>query len=136
VGDRVHFPGVLAHDAVAAVLAAADVAVVPSIHDDAGNVDGLPNVVLEALASGTPLVATPAGGIGAAVTDGENGLLAPERDPAALAAAIGRLHADPGLGSALGARARERAATAHGWAAVAARFETAYAEARHGQYTS
>ena len=44
--------------------AAADVAVVPSVRDDSGNVDGLPNVVLEALASGTPLVATPAGGIG------------------------------------------------------------------------
>ena len=43
--------------------AAADVAVVPSVRDDSGNVDGLPNIVLEALASGTPLVTTAAGGI-------------------------------------------------------------------------
>jgi len=130
VGDRVQFPGVLAHDAVAAVLAAADVAVVPSIHDDAGNVDGLPNVVLEALASGTPLVATAAGGIGAAVTHGENGLLVGERDASGLAAAVGRLLADPALGAALGASGRERAARAHGWPAVAAQFEAAYAMAR------
>ena len=45
-------------------LAASDVAVVPSVKDEAGNVDGLPNVVMEALASATPLVATTAGGIG------------------------------------------------------------------------
>ena len=49
---------------VASWFAAADVAVVPSVRDDSGNVDGLPNTVLEALASGTPLVSTPAGGIG------------------------------------------------------------------------
>ena len=65
--DRVRFPGLLAHQSVPLALAAADVAVVPSIRDDAGNVDGLPNVVLEALASGTPVIATPAGGIGSVV---------------------------------------------------------------------
>ena len=61
--------------------AAADVAVVPSVRDDSGNVDGLPNIVLEALASGTPLVATPAGGIGTVVEDGRTGLIVPEREP-------------------------------------------------------
>ena len=57
---------------VPSLLAAADVAVAPSVHDDAGNVDGLPNTVMEMMASGTPLVATPAGGIGAVATDGIN----------------------------------------------------------------
>ena len=66
------------------------------MRDDSGNVDGLPNIVLEALASGTPLVATPAGGIASVVADGETGLLVPERDPAALAAAIAALAADAG----------------------------------------
>ena len=65
--------GVLHQDDVAAGLAAADVVVVPSVRDPSGNVDGLPNVVLEALASGTPLVATPAGGIGSVVRDGQTG---------------------------------------------------------------
>ena len=52
LADRVSFPGVLGHAEVAEWLAAADVAVVPSVRDDSGNVDGLPNVVMEALASG------------------------------------------------------------------------------------
>lgn len=130
VSDHVRFPGILGHDAVASALAAADVAVVPSIRDDAGNVDGLPNVVLEALASGTPLVTTPAGGIGAVVTDGDNGLLVPERDAAGLAAAIGRLLDHPALGAALGARARSRVQAEHGWDGVARQFEAAYLACR------
>ena len=84
-------PGVLHQDEVAASLAAADVVVVPSVRDPSGNVDGLPNVVMEALASATPLVATPAGGIGSVVQDGRTGLLVPEADPSALVTAIGRL---------------------------------------------
>ena len=71
-------PGVLHQDDVAASLAAADIVVVPSVRDRSGNVDGLPNVVLEALASATPVVATPAGGIGSVVRDGVTGLLVPE----------------------------------------------------------
>src|SRR6187399_1701525 len=132
VADHVRFPGVVAHQSVPLVLAAADVAVVPSIHDDAGNVDGLPNVVLEALASSTPVVATPAGGIASVITDGENGLLVPERDAAGLAAAIDRLLADPALGAALGSRARRRVQADHGWPGVARAFEAAYGAARAG----
>ena len=127
---QVRFPGVLAHDAVADALAAADVAVVPSVRDDAGNVDGLPNVVMESLASGTPLVTTAAGGIGAVVTDGDNGLVVPERDPAALASAILRLLDDPALAAATGARARRRVQADFGWEGVARQFEAAYGAAR------
>ena len=86
VADRVRFLGDVGQDAVAGWFAAADVAVVPSVRDASGNVDGLPNTVLEALASGTPVVATPAGGIGSVVEDDRNGVLVPERDPSALAA--------------------------------------------------
>jgi len=130
VADHVRFPGLLAHQAVPQVLAAADVAVVPSIRDDAGNVDGLPNVVLEALASGTPVVATPAGGIPSVIADGENGLLVPERDAAGLTAAIDRLLVDRDLGERLGSRARSRVQAEHGWHGVAAAFEAAYDAAR------
>ena len=69
VADRVRFLGDVPQDAVASWLAAADIAVVPSVRDASGNVDGLPNTVLEALASATPVVATPAGGIASAVQD-------------------------------------------------------------------
>jgi glycosyltransferase involved in cell wall biosynthesis len=84
------------------------------------------------LASGTPVVATPAGGIGAVISDGDNGLLVPERDASGLAAAIDRLLADPGLAAALGARARSRVHAEHGWDGVARNFEAAYAAARAG----
>jgi glycosyltransferase involved in cell wall biosynthesis len=64
------------------------------------------------------------------IGDGANGLLVPERDPAALAAAIGRLLADDGLARALGDAARQRVQREHGWDAVARQFEAAYAAAR------
>jgi glycosyltransferase involved in cell wall biosynthesis len=128
--SHVRFPGVLPQDRVAEALAAADVVAVPSVRDTAGNVDGLPNVVMETLASGTALVATPAGGITAVVHHEDTGLIVPERDPASLAAAIARLLAEPGLRLALGQRARQAAVRQHGWDRVAERFEHAYQRAR------
>ena len=126
LADRVLLPGLVPHDGVAGWLAAADVVAVPSIRDDAGNVDGLPNVVLEALASGTPVVATRAGGIGSVIADGVTGLLVGERDPEALASAIDRLLGDAALAASLGATARSRAMREGGWEQVAARIEAAY----------
>ena len=126
VTDRVRFLGDLRQDAVASWLAAADVAVVPSVRDDSGNVDGLPNTVLEALASGTPVVATSAGGIASAIDDGRTGLLVAERDPSALAGAIGALLAEPARRAAIGAAARAAVDARFGWDAAAARFEAAY----------
>jgi glycosyltransferase involved in cell wall biosynthesis len=111
---------------IARLVAAADVVVVPSVRDEAGNVDGLPNFALEALASGTPVVATRAGGLPQAIEDGVNGLLVPERDDAALATAIGALLNRPDWGRTLGAHARSRVIREFGWAGVAERFEAAY----------
>jgi glycosyltransferase involved in cell wall biosynthesis len=126
VADRVHFLGDLPQDAVGAWFAAADVAAVPSVRDASGNVDGLPNTVLEALASATPVVATPAGGIGSVIEDGRTGLLVPEADPQALAAGISSLFANPARRGALGEAARALVTERFGWAAAAARFEAAY----------
>lgn len=129
VANRVRFLGNVNQDEVARYLSAADIVVVPSVRDDAGNVDGLPNVVLEALASGTPVVATPAGGIGAVIEDGVTGFLVPERDPGAIAAAAARLIAEPGAGRAAGAAARTMMRECFGWDRVGARLEAAYAAA-------
>ncbi|MBI4477093.1 MAG: glycosyltransferase [Acidobacteria bacterium] len=130
--SRVRFVGLVPHDDLAGYLAAADVIVVPSVHDEAGNVDGLPNVVMEALASATPLVTTTAGGIGSVVEADRTGLLVPERSPAGLAAAISRLLDDPGLASRIGHQAREEALARHGWGAVVQRFDEVYRQARQG----
>jgi len=129
LAERVRFLGNLSQDEVAGYLAAADIVAVPSVHDERGNVDGLPNVVLEALAAAAAVVATPAGGIGSVVEHERTGLLVPERDPAALAAAIDRLAAEPALRDELGRSGRDRMAAEYGWTSAAARFEAAYARA-------
>ena len=123
---RVLLVGNQPQDDIARLAAAADVIAVPSIRDDAGNVDGLPNFALEALASGTPVVATMAGGLAQAIRDGETGRLVPQRDAAALTAAIGDVLANPSSGHAMGERARASVERDFGWARVAERFEAAY----------
>jgi glycosyltransferase involved in cell wall biosynthesis len=124
--DRIHFLGDLAQDAVAGWFAAADAAVAPSVRDDSGNVDGLPNTVLEALASGTPLVSTAAGGIATVVEDGRTGVIVPERDARGLAAALTALLRDPHRAAGLGQAGRALVDGRFGWENAAAQFETAY----------
>ena len=130
VADRVMLIGVVAHQEVPALLAAADVAVAPSVRDDAGNVDGLPNTVLEIMASGTPLVTTMAGGIGAVATDGETARMVPERDAAALASAIAALLHQPEAAGAMGHRARETVRAVYSWDRVACAFDDIYTRVR------
>ena len=127
--DAVRFLGNVSQDDVARYLAAAEVIVVPSVRDAAGNVDGLPNVVMESLASGTALVTTAAGGIGAVVEDQQTALVVPEHDASAIAAAVRRLLADGALRAAIGARARSLAAERFGWEKTARQFEGAYERA-------
>src|SRR5262249_34914590 len=81
--------GSMSRDRVAEALAAADIVIVPSVVDDRGRVDSTTSTALEALAAGRPLIATSVGGIPEVVRDGETGLLVPQKDPAALAAAVG-----------------------------------------------
>lgn len=91
----VQFTGALPIDSVARHLGAADVCVLGS------RTEGLPHVALEAMAAGTPLVATRVGGTPEVVADGVNGLLVPPDDPLAMAQAILRLFDDPALAERL-----------------------------------
>ncbi len=126
VADRVVFVGSLPQHEIPEWLSAADVAVAPSVHDEAGNVDGLPNTVLEIMASGTPLVATPVGGIAAVAREGVTARLVPERNARELAAAIDGLLRSPDAGARLGAAARETVCRDYGWTRVAGQFEEIY----------
>ena len=99
VGDRVILLGY--RDDAAALLAACDAFVLPSLFE------GLPLSVLEAMASGKPVVATRVGGTDEAVQDGVTGLLVPPADSEALAHAIRRLLEERALAGRLAAAARE-----------------------------
>jgi glycosyltransferase involved in cell wall biosynthesis len=74
----------------------------------ASSAEGLPNVVLEAMAHGKTVVATPVGGIPTVIEDGKTGMLVPVRDAAALRAAIEKAIGDPELRQKLGQAARKR----------------------------
>jgi glycosyltransferase involved in cell wall biosynthesis len=125
-GERVHLPGPVLRDTLPDLYRAADLFVLPAVHDGKGNVDGLPNVILEAMASGLPVVASGISGIPLAVEDGRTGLLVPERDPAALLGALRRLLADPAAARSMGERGRRKAEAELTWDAVAARYREGY----------
>jgi glycosyltransferase involved in cell wall biosynthesis len=129
VAERVRFLGNQTQDRVGEYFAAADIICAPSVRDDSGNVDGLPNVVLEALASATPLITTAAGGIGRVVEHGRTAIVVPERDSGAITAAIEKLIADRRLGAEIGRAGRAVVEARFGWSEAANRFEQAYARA-------
>jgi glycosyltransferase involved in cell wall biosynthesis len=108
---------------------AADLFVLPAVHDRKGNVDGLPNVILEAMASGLPVVASAISGIPLAVADRRTGRLVPEGEPAALAEALLELLRQPETRRAFGAAGRARAVSELTWDAVAARYREGYVAA-------
>jgi glycosyltransferase involved in cell wall biosynthesis len=128
-GASARLVGVLDRDAVAGALQAADVVAVPSVVDAAGNVDGLPNVLLEAMAAGRAVVASRVAGIPDVVTDGADGALVPPADAAALAEALARLAADPARRARLGRAARATVEARLGWDRAARAFEEGYAAA-------
>jgi glycosyltransferase involved in cell wall biosynthesis len=119
IADRVVFAGALSHPEVLRLLASAEVVVMPSVRDERGNVDGLPVVVLEAMAAARPVVASAISGLPLAIEDGVSGRLVPERDPGAIADAVIELLTDPDRARRLGAEARRRVEEELNWDAVA-----------------
>lgn len=115
--------GSLGADEVRERLRCADVFVLPS------HWEGQPIAVLEAMATGLPVLVTAVGANPDVVRDGVDGLVVPPHDPAALADALGRLLGDPDLRRRLGAAARQRAAAHHDVAQLSARMSLLYARA-------
>ena len=99
VDGRARFLGSVPRDGVLRLFRAADASVLSSSWEN------LRRTVLEALAVGSPVIATSVGGVPEVVRDGENGLLVPARDPQALADAIRRFFADEQLRARLTAAA-------------------------------
>jgi colanic acid/amylovoran biosynthesis glycosyltransferase len=108
LGDAVTLAGAQPRDRVASIVAAADIAVQPSIVLSSGKTEGLPVALMEALAAERAVVASRVSGIPELVVDGETGLLVEPGDPTALADAIERLLDDPLLRSTLGRAGRRK----------------------------
>lgn len=104
--DRVQFPGSILQPELVGVYARATAFVLACRILDDGDRDGLPNVLVEAMAMGLPVVSTSVSGIPELVVHDENGLLVPPQDPTALAAALQRLLGDRALQRRLGDRGR------------------------------
>lgn len=102
LGDAVDFAGALGQDDIPSHLQRADVFCLSSA------AESLPVVLMEAMASGLPVVTTDVGGIAELVDDGVSGLLTPSGDHAAFADALERLCGDPGLRAEMGAAGRQR----------------------------
>jgi glycosyltransferase involved in cell wall biosynthesis len=88
-------------------LAHATIFALPCTREEGGGMDNLPTVIMEAMAAGLPVISTPLAGVPEMVETGVNGLLIPEHDPPALAAAIEYLIANPEQARRFGDRGRE-----------------------------
>lgn len=119
VAGHVHFAGRLERDEMAALLRVCQVALNPS------RVDNMPNSVLEALASGVPVISTDVGGIAYVVQDGVTALLVPPQNPAAMAAAVLRVLTDRALAQRLAANGLQEARR-YTWERVGPRLAEVY----------
>lgn len=108
VAHCIDFAGAQPQAVVREALDAATVFVLPSQVAADGNRDGIPVALMEAMASGCPVISTRVSGIPELVEDGVNGLLVDPRDPQALADAIARLLGDPALRRQFAVQARAR----------------------------
>ncbi|MEA2418167.1 MAG: colanic acid/amylovoran biosynthesis glycosyltransferase [Thermoleophilaceae bacterium] len=106
VDRRVSLLGAQSSGEVRATLAQARAFALPSIRLPSGRMEGIPVALMEAMASGVPVVATRLSGIPELVKDGVTGLLVEPHDPAGLAAALERLLADDALAAQLAQAAR------------------------------
>jgi glycosyltransferase involved in cell wall biosynthesis len=105
---QIHFHGRLTRSEIARLLQDADVLAAPSVPTRDGRREGIPVVLMEAMGSGVPVVASDLSGIPELVQNEKTGLLAPPRDAASLANALERYYGDRDLRRRLGMAGREK----------------------------
>jgi len=123
VAQLVRFPGRIAWDHVSKFLGAADIFVLPSVRDEHGNMDGLPTVLLEAMACGLPCIASDIGGVNLVIRNGENGILVQPGSAESLNQALANVLSDPVRARQLGEAARIDVVNKFNWKNVALEFE-------------
>jgi colanic acid/amylovoran biosynthesis glycosyltransferase len=107
--ERIQLPGPKPQHELRARLTSANVFVLPSVPEPGGGMDNLPTVIMEAMATGLPVVSTRIGGIPEMVVDNETGFLVQPNDVMAVADAIEKVTNDRSLGQRLGQAGYERA---------------------------
>ncbi|MEB3358179.1 MAG: glycosyltransferase family 1 protein [Synechococcales bacterium] len=128
--DITLFPGRISDEDLPVYYAAADVCVVPSHYEPFGL------VAIEAMASGTPVVASNVGGLQFTVANEETGLLAPARDEASFAIAIDRILKDSARRDQMGQAARRRVEQYFSWDGVAAQLDQLYLDLLKSRVTA
>jgi len=126
VSAHIRFPGTLPRADVRAYFHIADIFTLPAIFDPKGNVDGCPNVILEAMACGKPVVASRISGIPIVVKDGETGILVEAQNIEALAAALVALLMDKPKREQLGTASRQRILNELTWDKVIEQIKDVY----------
>lgn len=106
--EKVCFHGLLTRQEIVKMLQKADVLVVPSVPTREGRREGIPVVLMEAMASGVPVIASHISGIPELVEDGVSGLLVEPRRSEALASALSSLYEDPQCWQRLSVAGRQR----------------------------
>ena len=115
-------PGFATRGEIQVLYNAADVFILPSIRDDAGNLDDQSVALVEAMATGTPVVATNFPGYGIVVEEGGNGHLTKERDSDDIASALVDILTDPQRRKAMGERSLELVQQRFAWPAIAEQY--------------
>ena len=106
LAGMVHLAGEKPQDQIVQFLAESSLFVLPAVRDSSGDMDNLPTVLIESMASALPVVATRIAGIPEIVQEGVNGVLVEPGDAEQLAGAIGTLAANPDLRERYGAASR------------------------------
>ena len=133
LSEIVSFPGRIPWDEVPKYLAASDIFVLPSQRDEAGNLDGLPTVLLEAMACGLPCVASDVGGVSLVIDQAKNGFLISPKSSSELTEGLRSLIEDKDLRDRFSAAARSSVVDRFNWDNVGKKFETICQEILSGQ---
>jgi glycosyltransferase involved in cell wall biosynthesis len=123
ISESVQFIGRVPWNEVSAILAAGNIFVLPSVRDVAGNLDGLPTVLLEAMGCGSAIIASDIGGVSLAIRNHENGLLVNPGSVDELTQALLKLVNDLAYREILGEAARKTVVDELNWENVVRRIE-------------
>lgn len=129
LSSHVEFLGAVPQSSIQQLFGEAAVAVMPSVTARDGDAEGLGLVMLEAMAAGCPVIVTDLPVVRGVIRPGDNGLVFPERDSAALVDALRRLLDDRELAARLGNQGRKDVQTCFSWPAVAEQHHRVYQEA-------